>query len=224
MADVSHVAGLIAADVLPNPLDLGFDVVTTTTHKSLRGPRGALILCKEAHAKTIDASVFPGLQGGPHMNAIAAAAVTFRKAEEPEFRDYARQVLRNAKALEASLVEAGVSLVTGGTDNHMLVVDIIASFGIDGRQAEETLDKVGMATNKQVIPDDPRPPLRPSGIRIGTPACTTRGMKERDMERIAAWLRQALLAHDDAARLSQLRGEVGSYCRAFPVPGLPAPE
>ncbi len=221
MADVSHVGGLIAAGALPNPFDYGFDVVTATTHKTLRGPRGGLILCRAAHAPAIDASVFPGLQGGPHMNTIAAAAITFRKAAEPSVRDYARRVLANAQALARSLVEAGVTLVTGGTDNHMLVIDTIASFGLDGREAERALDEVGIATNKQIVPDDPRPPLRPSGIRIGTPACTTRGMGEGDMARIAGWIVETLRNRADAARRDRLAGEVQAFSEAFPVPGLP---
>jgi glycine hydroxymethyltransferase len=220
MADVSHVGGLIAAEVLANPFDFGFDVVTTTTHKTLRGPRGGMILCRKVHAKAIDASVFPGLQGGPHMNTIAAAAVTLRKAAEPQFRDYALQVLRNAKALAAALLEAGVTLVTGGTDNHMIVIDTAASFGLDGREAEQALDEVGIATNKQVVPDDPRPPLRPSGIRIGTPACTTRGMNEADMGRIAGWIVETLRSSDDPARRSGIGEDVRAFCEAFPVPGL----
>jgi glycine hydroxymethyltransferase len=223
VADVSHVGGLIAADVLANPFDFGFDVVTTTTHKTLRGPRGGMILCREAHAKAVDASVFPGLQGGPHMNTIAAAAVTLRKAAEPQFRDYARQVLLNARALASALLEAGVTLVTGGTDNHMIVVDTVASFGLDGREAEQALDDVGITTNKQVVPDDPRPPLRPSGIRIGTPACTTRGMNEADQGRIAGWIVETLRSRDDPARRSAIGEEVRAFCEAHPVPGLREP-
>jgi len=220
MADVSHVAGMIAANVLPNPLDAGFDIVTTTTHKSLRGPRGGMILCRKEYAKLIDNSVFPGLQGGPHMNSIAAAAITFRKAAEPGFQSYARQVLTNALALGEALSQAGVTLVTGGTSNHMVVADTVASFGIDGKQAEEILDQIGITTNKQVIPDDPKPPLRPSGIRIGTPACTTRGMLEADMGRIAGWLVDALRHPADASRLSQLTRDVKDFCAGFPIPGF----
>jgi len=220
MADVSHVAGMIAADVIPNPLDAGFDIVTTTTHKSLRGPRGGMILCGKVRSKIIDAAVFPGLQGGPHMNSIAAAAITFKKATEPAFRSCAIQVLRNAKALAAALLGEGVTLVTGGTDNHMLVVDTVTSFGMDGKQAEEVLDRVGITTNKQVIPDDPRPPLRPSGIRLGTPACTTRGMAETEMERIAGWIVEVLRQREDAGRLARTSGEVKGLSAVFPKPGL----
>lgn len=220
MADVSHVAGMIAANVLPNPLDAGFDIVTTTTHKSLRGPRGGMILCRKQFAKQIDNSVFPGLQGGPHMNSIAAAAIAFRKAEETEFQNYARQILANAKALAEALTRAGVTLVTGGTSNHMMVADTVASFGLDGKQAEQTLEKIGIATNKQVIPDDKNPPLRPSGIRIGTPASTTRGMLEEDMGRIAGWIADALRHCGDASRLSRLASEVRDFSATFPIPGF----
>jgi glycine hydroxymethyltransferase len=186
----------------------------------LRGSRGGLILCRKDHAKLIDAAVFPGLQGGPHMNNVAGTAVTLKKAAEPEFRTYAEQVLKNARVLAAVLVNAGASLVTGGTDNHMLVVDTIQSFGIDGRLAEETLDRVGITTNKQVIPDDPRPPLRPSGIRLGTPACTTRGMRETEMELLAGWMISALRDHEDPSRLAAIGAEVKACCAGFPVPGL----
>jgi glycine hydroxymethyltransferase len=220
MADVSHVAGMIAANVLPNPLDAGFDIVTTTTHKSLRGPRGGMILCRKQYAKQIDNSVFPGLQGGPHMNSIAAAAITFRKAEETEFQNYGRQTLANAKALAEALSREDVTLVTGGTSNHMMVADTIASFGIDGRQAEQTLERIDIATNKQVIPDDPHPPLRPSGIRIGTPASTTRGMREAEMACIAGWIVDALRHSADTSRLSRLAGEVKDFSAAFPIPGF----
>src|SRR3569832_288846 len=197
VADISHIGGLVAADVMRNPFDAGFDVVTTTTHKSLRGPRGGLILCKKEHAKKVDPAVFPGLQGGPHMNNVAGAAVTFKKAAEPAFKDYARAILANAKALAAALMEEGAKLVTDGTDNHLMVVDTVASFGIDGRAAEQALDRIGITTNKQVIPDDPRPPLRPSGIRLGTPACTTRGMGADAMRRIAGWIVRALQGGND---------------------------
>lgn len=220
MADIAHIGGLVAAGVMRNPFDAGFDIVTTTTHKTLRGPRGGLILCRKDLAKAIDASVFPGLQGGPHMNNVAGAAITFRKAAEPEFRAYAEQVLANAKALAATLLDEGVSLVTGGTDNHMMVIDAVASFGIDGRAAEEALDRIGIATNKQVIPDDPRPPLRPSGVRLGTPACTTRGMGEGEMRRLGGWMAKALRAPQDTALAERLRGEVRALCRGFPVPGV----
>ncbi len=220
MADISHVGGLVAADVLRNPFDEGFDVVTTTTHKSLRGPRGGMVLCRKEHAAMIDPSVFPGLQGGPHMNGIAGAAIALGKAFEPEFRRYAEQVLRNARAMAKALTERGMTLVTGGTDNHLLVLDTVASAGIDGREAEARLDAISITANKQVIPDDSRPPLRPSGLRIGTPAATTRGMREADMEALAAWIASALRS---SAEPRALRDEVEAFCSRFPVPGL-APE
>ncbi len=220
MADVSHIGGLIAGGALRNPFDSGFDVVTTTTHKSLRGPRGGLVLCKQELADALDRSVFPGLQGGPHMNAVAAIAVALKRALEPEFRVYAQQVLANAKALAKGLLDAGAALVTGGTDNHMLVLDTVKSFGIDGRKAERTLDRIAITTNKQIIPDDPNPPLRPSGVRIGTPAATTRGMREPEMASLARWITQALAAPDDAARLEKMRVEVGELCTRLPVPGI----
>jgi glycine hydroxymethyltransferase len=223
MADVSHVGGLVAAGVLANPFDFGFDVVTTTTHKTLRGPRAGLILCKKEHAAAIDKSVFPGLQGGPHMNTIAAIAIALGKALDPSFRTYGRQILDNAQELARGLRSEGLELVTGGTDNHMLVVNTVASLDIDGRLAEEVLDRVGITTNKQVIPDDPRPPLRPSGIRLGTPAATTRGMKEAEMAQVARWIAEALRNSRNAERLATLRSQVSTLCKRFPIPGLPPP-
>jgi len=220
MADVAHIGGLIAAGVMRNPFDYGFDIVTTTTHKSLRGPRGGMVLCKKKFAKEIDKSVFPGLQGGPHMNTIAGIAITLGKALQPEFREYGAQVLRNAKTLAATLMESGASLVTGGTDNHMMVLDTVASHGIDGRVAEETLDRVAITTNKQITPDDPNPPLRPSGIRIGTPAATARGMKEEEMVKLGEWIARALAEREDEQALSALCAEVEAFCRNFPVPGI----
>ena len=220
MADISHIGGLVAAGAMRNPFDSGFDVVTTTTHKSLRGPRGGLILCKKEHAKKIDAAVFPGLQGGPHMNNVAGAAITFKKASEPEFKTYAQAILRNAKALAAALMADGAKLITDGTDNHLLVIDTVTSFGLDGRAAEEALDRIGITTNKQIIPDDPRPPLRPSGIRLGTPACTTRGMNEEDMRLLAKWIVRTLRAPDDAAATKRTHGDVMALCRGHPVPGI----
>lgn len=220
MADVSHIGGLIAGDAMRNPFDDGFDIVTTTTHKSLRGPRGGLILCKQQYAADIDKSVFPGLQGGPHMHTIAGIAVALGKAMEPEFKIYAAQILKNAKALAEELMSQGVKLITNGTDNHMMVIHTVTSFGIDGKVAEQVLDRIAITTNKQIIPDDPNPPLRPSGIRLGTPAATTRGMKEAEMRRIAGWIVRALRAHQDEAVLAGLRGEVEAFCSQYPVPGI----
>ena len=220
MTDASHFGGLVAGKAMKNPFDFGFDIMTTTTHKSLRGPRGGMILCRKPFAKTIDKSVFPGLQGGPHMNAVAGIAVTLEKAQTAEFRDYAAQVLANAQALAQGLMAAGVKLVTGGTDNHMIVVDTMLSFGLDGRTAEEALDQVQITTNKQIIPDDPNPPLRPSGIRIGTPAATARGMKEPEMTQLAGWMIRCLQTPEDEAVLNAVKAEVETLCQSFPVPGI----
>ena len=220
MADVSHIGGLIAGGAMRNPFDYGFDIVTTTTHKTLRGPRGGIVLCRKEFADAIDRSVFPGLQGGPHMNAIAATAIALARALQPEFKTYAADVLANAKALAKALLDGGASLVTGGTDNHMMVIDTVKSFGIDGRQAERTLDRVAITTNKQIIPDDPKPPLRPSGIRLGSPAATTRGMGCDDMVALAEWILEALRRRDDAEHLEALHARVAEFCARFPVPGV----
>jgi glycine hydroxymethyltransferase len=220
MADISHIGGLVAADVMRNPFDAGFDIVTTTTHKTLRGPRGGLILAKKNFQSTIDSAVFPGLQGGPHMNNVAGAAVTFKKAATPEFRAYAAQTLVNAKVLAKALTDAGVALITGGTDNHMMVMDVVKSFGLDGREAQEALDAIGITANKQVIPDDPLPPVRPSGVRLGTPACTARGMTEDDMRRIAGWIVGVLRSPKDEAVVGRMRAESEELCRRYPVPGI----
>jgi len=220
MADVSHIGGLIAGDVMRNPLDYGFDIVTTTTHKSLRGPRAGLILCKEKFAKAIDKSVFPGLQGGPHMHTIAAIAVTLKKAMEPEFKEYAKQTLKNAKVLAQTLMNNGCKLVTNGTDNHMMVLNTVQSFGIDGKQAEEILDQVLITTNKQIIPDDTNPPLKPSGIRLGSPAATARGMKEKEMENLGGWIVTALKNYSDKTTLEGIKSEVKAFCKSYPIPGM----
>ncbi|TIH13519.1 serine hydroxymethyltransferase [Marinifilum sp. JC120] len=220
MTDASHYGGLIASDVLRNPFDFGFDVVTSTSHKSLRGPRGGMILCKKEFAPKIDKAVFPGLQGGPHMNTIAGIAVTLKKALEPEFKEYGKQVLLNAKTLADELLKSGASLVTGGTDNHMMVLDTEKSYGINGKVAEELLDEVSITTNKQIIPDDPNPPLKPSGIRIGTPAATSRGMKESDMVKLAGWMTTILQNPEDKNLAVTTRSEIESFCSRFPVPGI----
>jgi glycine hydroxymethyltransferase len=232
MADMAHLAGLIAGGVLANPFDYGFHVITTTTHKTLRGPRGAMILTKgivgnplkepertiENLPTLIDRTVFPGLQGGPHMNTIAAKAVALREAGLPEFRAYCLQVLANSKALSQALMHKGFKLITNGTDNHMMVIDINASLGFDGSVAEQTLDKIGLTLNKNVIPDDPLPPYRPSGVRLGTPAVTTRGLKEKDMYLVAEWIYQALKTKDDNKKLERLGKEVKAFTAAFPLP------
>ncbi|MDD5587280.1 MAG: serine hydroxymethyltransferase [Alphaproteobacteria bacterium] len=220
MADVSHIGGLIAGSALANPLDVGFDVMTTTTHKSLRGPRGGMILCKKEHGKAIDKSVFPGLQGGPHMNQIAAVATALKLASQDDFKVYAKKVIANAKLLAAALMANGAELVTGGTDNHMMVIDTVKGFGFNGAVAETALDAVGITLNKQLVPDDPNPPLKPSGIRLGTPAATTRGMGETEMKQLADLMLRALRVHDDVAALAKLHEETKAICARFPVPGL----
>lgn len=223
MADVSHIGGLIAGKALPNPVDFGFDVVTTTTHKSLRGPRGGIVLCKGEYAKRIDKSVFPGLQGGPHMHTIAAICVALKKAAEPEFGEYAARTLSNAQTLAGRLIEQGAQLVSGGTDNHLIVVNTVASFDLQGREAQQLLEDVGLATNKQLIPDDPLPAQRTSGVRLGTPAPTTRGMGDAEMVAIADLFVRALQNKgEDEAKV--IRGEVQELCARFPAPGpiLPA--
>lgn len=231
MADMAHIAGLIAAGVAPNPLDAGFHVMTTTTHKTLRGPRGGLILSMgtvsnplKAPEKTIDniptlidRAVFPGMQGGPHMNTIAAKAVAFDEAARPEFKEYAQQILRNASRLADELKARGFVLVTGGTSNHLILADIYKSFGIDGKVAEEALDKVGLTVNANAVPDDPLPMFRPSGIRLGTPAVTTRGLKEDDMVLLADWIKWAIDARGDDDRLAQIHAEVRSFASSHSV-------
>lgn len=230
MADMAHIAGLIAAGVAKNPFDYGFHVITTTTHKTLRGPRGGMILSKgvvsnplKAPEKTleniptlIDRAIFPGMQGGPHMHVIAAKAVAFGEALKPEFKDYAKQILKNASALADEMKKRGFVLVTGGTSNHLILADVKRSFDLDGKVVEEVLDKIGLTLNKNSVPDDTLPPFRPSGIRLGTPAMTTRGLKEEDMEKIAQWMKQAIDARDDEIKLKALREEVKEFMKAHP--------
>ncbi len=232
MADMAHIAGLIAGGVAKNPFDYGFHVITTTTHKTLRGPRGGLILSRgtvstplRAPEKTleniptlIDRAVFPGMQGGPHEHIIAAKAVAFGEALKPEFKTYAKQIVKNASALADAMLAEGFSLVTGGTSNHLILADVNKSFGLDGKLAEEALDKIGLTLNKNSIPDDPLPPFRPSGIRLGTPAITTRGMKEKDMQKIAKWMKLAIDNREDDKKLNKLREEVKSFALKFPLP------
>lgn len=220
MADISHIGGLVAANEMRNPFDYGFDIVTTTTHKTMRGPRGGMILCKKEFAEIIDKSVFPGLQGGPHMNTISAIAVALGEAQKPEFKTYANQVLKNSKTLAQKLMDRGAKLITNGTDNHMMVLDTITSFGMDGTEAEKLLDEVHITVNKQVIPDDPNPPLRPSGIRLGTPAATTRGMGEAEMNKIGDWIYDVLSNKSDKELHDKIKIEVNTMCPTFPVPGI----
>lgn len=220
VADVAHIAGLIAAGVLKNPFDFGFDVMTTTTHKTLRGPRGGMILVRESEevAKKINKAVFPGVQGGPHMHIIAAKAVAFGEALKPSFRLYAEQVLKNAKAMEAVFKEAGVRLLCGGTDNHLLLADVYGSLEITGAEAEAVLDEVGITLNKNMIADETRSALDPSGIRFGTPAMTSRGMKEAEATQLAKLMLATLKAKDDAAEKSRIKLMVQQLCERFPVP------
>jgi glycine hydroxymethyltransferase len=215
MADIAHIAGLIAAGEMNNPVPL-FDVITTTTHKTLRGPRGGMIMCKKEHAKKIDKAVFPGLQGGPHENAITAKAIAFKEALEPEFKTYAKQTKLNAKVLEQELSSLDYNLMFGGTDNHLLLIDV-SNKNVTGGEAEKALDLAGITVNKNTIPDDPRKPLDPSGIRLGTPALTTRGMKEPEMKQIAKWIDEAITNHTDEDKLSQIKKEVAELTSNFPL-------
>ncbi|HTJ72988.1 MAG TPA: serine hydroxymethyltransferase [Verrucomicrobiae bacterium] len=232
MADMAHVAGLIVGGVAKNPFDYGFHVITTTTHKTLRGPRGGLILSKgivgnplkkpektlENLPTLIDRSIFPGMQGGPHMHSIAAKAVAFGEALKPEFKDYAAQIVKNAAVLADELQKRGFQLVTGGTSNHLILADVYKSFGIDGKVVERALDKMGLTLNANAVADDPLPPFKPSGIRLGTPAITTRGLKEEHMVTIADWMKQAVDARDDEPTLAKLREEVRLFVEQFPLP------
>ncbi len=215
MADIAHIAGLIAGGQMNNPVPI-FDIVTTTTHKTLRGPRGGMIMCKEKFAKDIDKSVFPGFQGGPHENNIAAKAVAFKEALEPEFKEYARQIKVNAKVLEAELLRMDYKLCFGGTDNHLLLIDV-TNKGVSGKEAQVALDKAGITVNKNMIPDDPRQPLDPSGIRLGTPALTTRGMKEVEMKTIAGWINEAITNWKNEAKLGEIRKRVIEMTKRFPL-------
>jgi len=232
MADMAHVAGLIAGKQHPNPFDYGFHVITTTTHKTLRGPRGGLILSKGNVASPlkkpettlenipilIDRSVFPGTQGGPLEHIIAAKAVAFHEALQPEFQQYAKQIITNAKVLADELASRGFKLITGGTSNHLILADVFASFGVSGGEVEKVLDKIGLTLNKNAIPGDTRKPFDPSGIRLGTPALTTRGLRENDMKQIAEWMKLAIDAAGDEKTLAKLRTEVREFSRKFPLP------
>ncbi len=235
VADIAHPAGLIAAGLLNNPLP-HCHIVTSTTHKTLRGPRGGVIMMGrdfdnpfgettpkgdlKKMSALLDSALFPGVQGGPHMHSIAAKAVAFGEALQPEFRSYARQVIRNAQALAAALTELGYTILTGGTDNHIVLVDL-RSKGITGRDAEKGLEKAGITVNKNLIPYDPQPPLVASGIRLGTPALTTRGMVESDMRQVALWIDLALRHLGDEARLEQIKEEIRAYLKAYPLPYEP---
>ena len=215
MADIAHIAGLIAGGQMNNPVPI-FDVVTTTTHKTLRGPRGGMIMCKEKFAKQIDKSVFPGFQGGPHENNIAGKAIAFKEALEPEFREYAIQIKKNAKVLEHQFDSMCYKLMFGGTDNHLLLIDVTTK-GVTGSEAEKALDKAGITVNKNMIPDDPRSPMDPSGIRLGTPALTTRGFKEAEMEIVAGMIDRAITNFQNDEELEKIRLEVKELTAKFPL-------
>ncbi len=218
MVDMAHYSGLVAAGVHNSPVPVA-DFVTSTSHKTLRGPRAGFILCREAHAKAIDKSVFPGMQGGPLEHIVAAKAVCFREAAEPAFKVYARQIVANARVLAETLLTGGVKLATGGTDNHLMLCDV-TPLGLTGSIAEKALDKAGITVNKNMIPFDQRKALDPSGIRIGTPAITTRGMKEAEMQHVGGWILQVLKNAADDSVLARVRTEIAQFCQAFPVPGI----
>jgi|CXWL01.1.fsa_nt_gi glycine hydroxymethyltransferase len=216
-ADISHVGGLIAGGVIDSPVPY-FDVVMTTTHKTLRGPRSAIIMCKEKHAKAIDRAVFPGMQGGPHDHTTAGKAICFAEALKPEFKDYATQVIKNAQALAKVLIGHGYTLVSGGTDNHLLLVDL-TNKGITGKQAQDALDIAEMTVNKNTVPYDTRSPMDPSGIRLGSPAVTTRGFKEKEMEQVGEWIHRVLSDINNTELHHQIAKEVAELCKDFPVAG-----
>jgi glycine hydroxymethyltransferase len=218
--DMAHIAGLVAGGVHPSPVPVA-DVVTTTTHKSLRGPRGGMILMKKEHRKAINKAVFPGLQGGPHNHTTAAIAVALKEAATDEFKVYARNIVENAKHLAAKLNEKGFRLVSGGTDNHLILIDVTPR-GITGKPFAQALDKAGIVCNYNTVPFDSRPPADPSGIRIGTPAMTSRGMGKPEMEKLADWMNQVVGCVNDEAALARIAGEVKELCAGFPAPGIPA--
>ncbi len=220
VTDMAHFAGLVAAGVHPSPIPYS-DVVTTTTHKTLRGPRGGMILCREEHAKAIDKSVFPGIQGGPLMHVIAAKAVSFKEALTPEFRADQQATVDNARTLAATLAERGASIVSGGTDNHLMLVDV-RPLGVNGKEADAALGQVHITVNKNTIPYDPEKPMIGSGVRVGTPAVTSRGMREAEMREIGALIVEGIAARDDEAAQEEIRRRVASIADRFPVPGLPA--
>jgi glycine hydroxymethyltransferase len=216
LVDMAHIAGLVAAKLHPDPVPIA-DFVSSTTHKTLRGPRGGFVLCKADWLPKLNSAVFPGVQGGPLMHVIAAKAVAFGEALEPSFRDYAAQIIANAKVLAEGLTRAGFRLVSGGTDNHLLLVDVAVK-GFGGKVAEKALDAAGITVNKNMLPFDPRPPLDPSGIRVGTPALTTRGMREPEMNQIAGWMAEVLAAPEDQAVRERVRGRVRELCQQYPAP------
>lgn len=214
-ADIAHIAGLIAAGLLANPVPI-FNVVSSTTHKTLRGPRGAIIMCKEEYAKQVDRAVFPGMQGGPHDHITAAKAVAFSEALRPEFKEYAKQVIKNAQAMANSFIDRGYKTVSGGTDNHLLVLDL-SSAGLSGKEAEKVLERIGISTSRSTIPNDPSPPMNPSGLRLGTPAVSSRGMSESEMELIVEIIDSALKNKDKEDEILKLKGSVLNLCQRFPL-------
>jgi len=218
VADIAHIAGLIVAGAHPHPYPHA-TIVTTTTHKTLRGPRGGMILCDASHAKDIDRAVFPGLQGGPHNHTTAAIAVALKEAGTADFRRYGQQIVKNAKALAAALATRGFRLISGGTDNHLILIDVTPR-GITGKPAARALHEAGIECNYNTIPFDPRKPFDPSGLRIGTPSITSRGMTEKDMEPIAVWIDRVLRVADDREKLHKIRAEIAEFCKAFPAPGI----
>ena len=218
LADISHIAGLIVAGVHQDPAPYA-DVITTTTHKTMRGPRGAMILCREEFAQRIDRAVFPALQGGPHNHTTAAIGVCLKEAASEEFREYGRQIVRNAKVLASELLERGFSLISGGTDNHLILIDLTKK-GVFGKKAARALDRAGIVTNYNTIPYDPRRPFSPSGLRIGTPAVTSRGMKEEDMRQVAAWMDEVIANVEDEDVLERVNREVRDLCTTYPAPGI----
>jgi glycine hydroxymethyltransferase len=218
VADIAHIAGLVVAGAHPHPFPHA-KIITTTTHKTLRGPRGGMILSDGTHAKELDRAVFPGLQGGPHNHTTAAIAVALKEAATDDFRRYAHQIVANAKALARALNNRGLRLISGGTDNHLILIDVTPR-GITGKPAAKALHEAGIECNYNTIPFDPRKPFDPSGLRIGTPSVTSRGMKEGEMERIAEWIDRVLGVIDDARALHRIRAEIAEFCKAFPAPGI----
>lgn len=218
MVDMAHYSGLVAAGVHNSPVPHA-DFVTSTSHKTLRGPRSGFVLCRKEHAAGVDKTVFPGIQGGPLMHIVAAKAVCFGEALKPEFKTYAQQIVSNAKTLAEVLMQGGLRLVSGGTDNHLMMCDVTA-INLSGKIAEHALDKAGITVNKNMIPYDQRKPMDPSGVRIGTAALTTRGMKNDEMKKVGAWILAALKSHDDAAGLERIRGEIAEFARHYAVPGI----
>lgn len=218
VADIAHIAGLVAGGAHPSPIGIA-DVVTTTTHKTLRGPRGGMIMAKKQHAAAIDKAVFPGLQGGPHDHTTAAIAVAAHEAMQPAFKTYANAIVENAKALAAALIERGFKLITGGTDNHLILVDLTPQ-NVPGKVAAKALDRAGLTLNYNSIPFDPRKPFDPSGIRLGTPGATSRGMGKSEMVKIAEWMKRVVAKHDDEPTIESVRREVEATCAKFPAPGI----